>query len=87
MKTLITGIMLLLAINVYGEDMKKDIAAQEAVGKKMLAITSSEGKQLVSVRQVNPSSYEVVTSSSKGTEKKIVSVRRTVGNTYEVIEN
>jgi len=78
-------ILILFATQVAGEEMKKDIATQQAVGKSLLALTA-EGKKVVAMRQVNDSTYEITTMTSKGTEKKVVSVRQTVGNAYETKE-
>jgi hypothetical protein len=49
--------------------------------------TTDKTTKNVTVRQVNPIAYEVVTKTSEGTKKKIVTVRQTVGNTYEIIEH
>jgi len=58
-----------------------DIVVKE---KEAIAVIASGQKTTVTVRQVNPVTYEVTTRTPTGTERRIISVRQTVGNSYEV---
>ena len=77
MWTIIMTVLLMLPWSVQADStVAKSAAIAEA--------SVNSGKSEVTVRQVNPSTYEVTTRTSKGTEKKLVTVRQTVGPTYEV---
>lgn len=48
------------------------------------AVPCQSGTRTVSIRRTVGDSYEVVSSTPRGTETKTVTVRQTVGNSYEV---
>jgi len=85
--TFIVSFVIGFFAGLFGVLKADEVTVKESTVKKTLAVASLNGNKLVSVRQVNPNTYEVTTTTSKGVEKKTVSVRQVVGNTYEIKEN